>query len=340
VNPQSAPQLLKYAYETLKAPIQTDDEGKPTLDDAAVKTLIAMGYTDLHLLSEFKEVKRQLDFASIRISPRNTVHPLYLPGDKDEEEGRKGIAGTGRIQAKDPNVMQVPKPIRVMYVSHDPRNFLVEYDYDQAELRVMAALSGDVALQAALEGDVHQHHANLWGVTRDEAKTTVYAVMYGAGARKLQMTFTRRGTSTTQKECKALLDAFFETNPGVKIYREEIISRVQKDRQLRNPFGRHRNFWFPRRDVPAALDFMPQSTVADILWATIVPLAQTARSAGGRLLTIVHDSFLLELPEGTDVQPFREILTRPFNNIAPGFSLPVKWKIGSNWGTLKGAPNV
>lgn len=337
VNAQSNPQLHAFVYGKLGLPVQKDDEGKPTLDDAAVKTLLAIsGRRELEILVKVREAKKALDFIGVPLSNRRTVHPLYLPGKKDDdEEGSKGLAGTGRIQAKDPNIMQVPKAIRVMYIPHDPANLLVEYDFDQAELRVIAGLSGDSALAKALEGDVHQYHADLWGCSRDEAKTTTYAVLYGAGPRKLQMTFMRKGTTKTQAACKALLDAFFETNRGVAAYRQEIITRVQADRQLRNPFGRHRYFWYPSRDIPAALDFMPQSTVADILWASIHPIASLARDVGGRLLTIVHDSFLLEVPTATDLTPFTTLLTRPYHNIAPDFFLPVKFKVGKTWGSVK-----
>jgi DNA polymerase I-like protein with 3'-5' exonuclease and polymerase domains len=329
-------QLHKFFYQTRGLPAQYDDKGKLTLDDGALSVLGQVS-TDpaLACLLNIREAKKALDYIRVPLSPRGCVHPVYLPRAKDKEELRKGMAGTGRPQASDPNIMQVPKEVRQMYIPHHPGHILFEYDFDQAELRVMAALANDSGLAAALEGDVHQYHAELWGCDRDTAKTVTYAVMYGAGPRKLRKTLAIRGIKKSEADCRALLDAFFSTNQGVKLYREELIERVSRDRCLRNPFGRQRYFWSPKRDIPAALDFFPQSTVADMLWASIRPVAALAREQGGNLLTIVHDSFLVELPEGADAMPIYDALTRKYDNIAPGFSLPVKIKGGPNWGTLQ-----
>src|SRR2546428_5770788 len=102
--------------------------------------------------------------------------------------------------------MQVPKQIRSMYVPHQVGWKLVEFDFDAAELRVAAAVSGDTALLRALDSpDPHSANARLWGRTRAEAKTVAYGTLYGMGARKLHGIFPQLSTAS----CQHLIDSLF-----------------------------------------------------------------------------------------------------------------------------------
>src|SRR6185436_14797863 len=137
----------------------------------------------LACLIALRKLEDQAEFLEVPTDHLHCVHPSYIPASKDdktEEEGSKrGIAGTGRPQAHDPNIMQVPKKIRSMYVPHNSSHKFIEFDFDAAELRVQAAVSGDQRLIDALRGpDPHQANAHLWGCSREEAKTVAYGVNY------------------------------------------------------------------------------------------------------------------------------------------------------------------
>lgn len=343
VSISSNQQIAKLFYDKLGWPVQKDATGKRTVDEAALQRLIAGEY-DNHLcpivLRYRKAHKARKTFVDIPMDMMEyTTHPDYMPRAKDDDDSdKKGMAGTGRIQAKDPNIMQVPKKIRSMYVPSTSTSRLVEFDFDQAELRVVAALSGDTVLRARLDGpDIHQIHATRWGCDRAVGKTVTYGTLYGAGAAKIQKVLALKGVKKTKAECQRLLDSFFGDYPAVAEYRADVIQEVTKTRRLSDAFGRSRYFWNPTKDIPAALDFRCQSTVAGIVWASLKEAYELARSLDGWLLTIVHDSFLFEFPPGrmgVAIPQIRALLERPYDNVAKGFYLPTSHKVGDNWGEL------
>lgn len=214
----------------------------------------------------------------------------------------------------------------------------MEYDYDSAELRVCAGLSGDPEFSRAVNlPDIHSTHAQRWGCTRDDAKTIVYATLYGSAPKGIQGIYTRAGKPVTEAWCDGIQRQFFASYQVFAEWRRELVQRVNKDKCLVNPFGRPRYFWNTKRDVPAALDFLPQSTVADIVWSVLSPARDCVSRHGGSIRTIVHDSFLLEVPTqslGVCYQEMKKTLERPFDCIAPGFFIPTKCKVGPNWGEL------
>lgn len=341
VNPRSSTQMIKAlklkGYNVPKA------EGKETADAAAIESVVRSNPTDIGLraLLDYRDAAKSLEYLLVPLWEDGRVHPNYLPAskdDKDQETG-KGIAGTGRLQARDPNIQQVPKIIREVYIPDSSAHCFIELDFQQAELRVAAALSGDVALQHAIDGpDLHGVHAKAWGCTRDEAKTLVYASLYGAGPHKLQRTFSRNGNPRKLAECHALLTRLYESYPALKAWREELVGELSRSRRLVNPFGRQRYFWHPAKDTPAGLDFFPQSTVADIVWDRIPFVADRCRHFGGRLTALVHDSFLVQVNKRFRLdaaKALKEVLESPYDNIAPGFYLPVSIKAGPNWRHLE-----
>lgn len=341
VNPNSSHQLRKLFYDDLKLPPQKDHKGKVSVDKYCLQRLLKK--TDqrdgIQSLIDYKALVDDAEYLEVPLDHVNCIHPSYIPAGKDDKEERegetkKGIAGTGRPQAHDPNIMQVPARIRTMYVPHHSDWKLVEFDFDGAELRVAAAVSGDVALLRALEGpDLHQVNADLWGCTRAEAKTVAYGTLYGMGARKLHGIFPSRSVG----ECQSLLDSFFKAYPGLLEQKNKVIAQITKHRYLVNAFSRRRYFWNPEKDIPAALDFIPQSTVADIVWSSVNELERISKAFHGNLLTTIHDSFLFEFPPSSirgACEEIKDYLQRPFPNVAPGYFLPVSYSIGSNWGEL------
>lgn len=343
VSPTSPPQLKKLFYDVLGYPVQLE-ESKVTVNKTALQHLASITNDPaLHLLLKYRRInKMRSSFAEVNLPPDCRIHPTYLPASKDYDlDTGKGIAGTGRIQARDPNIMQQPLEARRMYVPQSADACFIEFDYDQAELRVVAALSGDSNLLQILNSDVHTIHSQRWGCSRQDAKILVYATLYGAREKKLQLVFRQKGIPRSQAQCRELQQRFFADYPQVKVWQELVAATVAAEGRLSNPFGRAR--YFPdRRDIPAALDFLPQSCVADIVWATLPPLDEALKAVGGHLTTIVHDSFLIEMPTDSvteaNVMTISNVLARELPEIAPGFSLPVSAKVGPTWGDVSTAP--
>jgi len=351
VSISSPTQIAKLIWNDLAPVHKLRPSTKKGADEATLKRLRRTNpeIPLFDLVLEFRD-KNEYWKRLNKLTPdaKGLVYPSYAPATKDDEfvdyQGKaiqfaKGIAGTGRIQAKDPNPQQITKDARTIFIPHHEPSIFLEFDYDSAELRVSAALSRDHAFMAAVNGpNLHQAHADKWGCTRDEAKTLVYATMYGASPDKIQFVYGLAGKVVSRARCRELQEKFFESYPDYAAWRQDIINTLPKTKMLRNPFGRPRYFWSPKRDTPAALDYLAQSTVADIGWTVLPDIHACIRHYKGGLRTLVHDSFLFEvveprlLPEVHDT--LKEILEQKFPQVAPDFYLPAKAKSGPNWGAL------
>lgn len=333
--------LAKYLYGELGLPAHRNKDDGWTVDSAALHDLIRTNPEHeklLRLLLEVREVNKLLDtFAKVEALD-GWVHPNYLPRQKDQrspDEGkRKGGASTGRLGCSEPNIQQQPKEARRLYVPDTEGDVFISADWNQAELRVLAALSGDAALVKALEGDVHSHTQRVMGVDRTVAKITTYLTCYGGGPRKLRESLLEAGLEKTEAECREFQDGWAKTYPMAWSYLQRLAQDGKRYGYLVDPFGRRRYFYGGGRDTPEMKDFMPQATVAGMMWASFVILHEGFRVLGGRLVSNIHDEFLGQVPRTMvpDAAALLErVLGREFDQVAPGFRVPVSIKVGTNW---------
>lgn len=339
VNPHSPHQLRKYLYDTLGLPTQRNKYDGVTTDEGALKSLIEgePRHTDLlKLLLRIREIsKLKSTYSEVAIGADGCVHPGYLPMNKDTDSAG---AATGRLASSEPNIQNQPPRARCIFVPHQEGMVLVEGDFSQIELRIAAALAKDQGLLEALRGDVFSEIMRLLGCDRVRAKNVVYGSLYGAGPRKLAMLLRQRGLPTTERDARDLQDRLARAYPRLWGWRSEVGRSASRERVLVNPFGRRRYFYAGSSDTPAAIDFLPQSTAADILWSCLVPSSEVAQATGASLLTTVHDSLLFEVwSEGVHdfVQSISEVLAQEWPQVAQGFRVPVKFKVGKNWGEME-----
>lgn len=350
VNPLSTQQLHKYLYGTLGMEEKRNKQDGVTTDAEALYDLkreYPQYASIIEALENYRDINKSLGtyaktLAGLIDQHHDRVHPQYLPGGQEGETfGRKGSASTGRPGVSNPNIQNQTPEARRMYIPDTPRHCLLEYDYSQAELRVIAADSGDERLKAALESaDIHQVTADSLGIPRQIAKNTIYASSYLGGAKTIQSMMKRKGTFAEIKAIKtaqALLNGEYR-----KMFARQaaLISLGSSQGYIRNAFDRVRFFYDKENDAPEMADFIPQSTVADITWVVLGQLAVAARKYGGRVMTLVHDSFLLQVEEQyveAAKEEFRAIMEQRFDNVAPGFYLPTVCKVGKpgqSWGDL------
>lgn len=352
-SPSSNKQVQAFLYETSGLPISYNKYGGTTADAASLKEALTwLGRQKesaprtrteraLSCLLRYREVsKLRSTYAEYPLGDDGCIHPSYLPATKDDDNAGfgKGLAGTGRITSRNPNIQNQPPEARRLYVPHRADLILVEADYSQIELRVVAALSDDKALREALEGDVHSHTQALLGVDRVRAKNVMYGTIYGAGPRKLSMVLKARGYDISERDARELQDALARAYPGLWRWRTRIVEEVGRTFKLATPFGMHRYFYGGRRDAPAAIDFLPQGTAAGITWQILPPLEAAMQAVGGALLNLVHDSTLNEVPrtrleEG--IAALKGVMEVEWPQIEPGFRVPVSVKVGENWGEMK-----
>ena len=241
----------------------------------------------------------------------------------------QAVTATGRLSSSGPNLQNIPvrgedgREIRKAFVPEAGEVFF-SADYSQIELRIMAHLSGDDALQRDfLDGrDIHAATAArvfrkpLSEVTRDErrkAKTANFGIIYGISAFGLA-----ERMEVSRSEAKSLIDSYFETYPRIKAYMAESIAKARERGYITTAFGRRRYLpditshnatvrgYAERNAVNAPI----QGTAADIIKIAMVRIDHRLRREGlkARMILQVHDELNFSVPPA-ELPTLRRLVT-------------------------------
>ncbi len=367
-SPRSTHDLQKLFYGEWKLPVHKTREDGITVDELAcvkLRSYIQSDYaatfdegpwrTDsrctprvFDLLLSIRDVAKTIKtyVQPVALADIGRVYPQYMPVAKDDEHEKrrtsrsKGNTATGRLASFGPNLQNQPKKVRRLYVPDKPHFAFVQADYKSAELFVMAYMAGDRRLQDDLKHDMHQRNADRFNTTRKTAKNVTYAAQYLAGPNKVSdMILEQEHVYIDSAECARLMEGMASFYTDVTAYKQLLITQCDVKHYIRNPFGRVRFFYDGA--APAAVNYIPQSTVADVLWCVLYDVAEMARQCGGRITTTVHDSILIQVPAHRVEQAARGMKTlmeRPFDCVAPGFHIPVEIEVappGASWAEVK-----
>jgi len=375
VSATSSQQVAKLLYKEWGLPVNRTTEDGTSVDELALvksRSFVDLNRdTDLHpgawrsdpratprtfdLLLKIRKTSKMLGtyVQPVMLGEENWVHPSYLPASKDDERGgkkmdNKGNTATGRLSSYKPNIQNQMKDtigrfnVRNLYVPDQDDWSFVEADYKSAELFVLAGAAGDMRLLTdLLSGDMHGRNASRFGIGRPVAKNVTYASMYLAGpAKQSEMILEQEHMFIAPNICLTTSESIWGYYSATNAYRQLLVELCDKQGWIENAFGRVRYFHDGR--APAAVDFIPQSTVADIIWCVLKPVAELTRKYGGRLVTTVHDSILVCVPSAVRYEvavEMKKIMERRFDCVRKGFYIPVDLKIGeagASWGDLKG----
>ncbi len=263
---------------------------------------------------------------------------------------------TGRISSSEPNLQNIPvrteegKEIREAFL---PREgwVLLDADYSQIELRLMAHFSGDPALIDAFRKgeDIHARTASeIFDVPpewvtpelRSRAKAVNFGLIYGISGFGLS-----RNTGVSRKEAAAFIEKYFKTYPGVKRFMDRTAAEGADRGYAETLMGRRR--YLPELKSPkapirefgkrAAMNTPVQGTAADIIKLAMVRIDKALREAGlqSRLILQVHDELLLECPP-EEADRAAELLREAMEG-AIGLSVPLVAEVhrGENWAEAK-----
>ena len=262
------------------------------------------------------------------------------------------VTATGRLSSTEPNLQNIPvrkklgAEIRKMFVA-GPDMVLVDADYSQIELRLLAHISGDEAMREAfLSGeDFHTVTASkVFGVPveavtptlRSRAKAVNFGIVYGISAFSLA-----QDIGVFPNEAKAYMDAYLDKYHGVRDYMERIKTRAKEDGYVSTMFGRRRylpelrsaNFNVRSFGERVALNMPVQGAAADIIKLAMVNVHRRLREQGlkARLLLQVHDELIVECPQ-EEAETVRQLLEREMEN-AVTLSVPLiaEAHIGHSW---------
>ncbi len=262
------------------------------------------------------------------------------------------VTATGRLSSTEPNLQNIPvrkelgAQIRNMFVAA-PGMMLVDADYSQIELRLLAHISGDQAMKEAfLSGeDFHTVTASkVFGVPveqvtptlRSRAKAVNFGIVYGISAFSLAQDI---GVYTN--EAKAYMEAYLERYHGVRDYMKNIVESAKEKGYVSTIYGRRRylpelkssNFNMRSFGERVALNMPVQGTAADIIKLAMVNVHRRLKETGlkARLILQVHDELIVECP-GEEAEQVRDILTEEMENAAH-LSVPLvaEAHIGHSW---------
>ncbi|MDR1157139.1 MAG: DNA polymerase I [Oscillospiraceae bacterium] len=264
---------------------------------------------------------------------------------------------TGRLSSTEPNLQNIPVrhelggALRGMFVPEDGW-VLVDADYSQIELRVLAHIAEDATMRRAFEegADIHTVTASqVFGVPagavtplmRRHAKAVNFGIVYGISAFSLA-----DDIGVSQAEARRYIDSYLENYAGVKAYMRDIVERARRDGFVTTLFGRRR--WLPElaaanRNVRAfgermALNTPIQGTAADIIKLAMVAVHRRLRAEGlrARLILQVHDELIVECPREEGPQVAR-LLTEEMEGVCPlNPPLRAESHVGENWLAAKG----
>jgi len=262
------------------------------------------------------------------------------------------IAATGRLSSTDPNLQNIPvrsevgRRIRAAFVPQDAEHVLVDADYSQIELRVLAHVSEDAALTAAFrEGaDVHARTAaaifglderDVDGEMRRQAKVVNFGVIYGMGA------FALAGNlGLPVAEAKRFIDEYFRLYAGVKAWTEATIAGARERGWVENLFGRRRylpdiasdNRQLRENTERIAVNTPIQGSAADLIKLAMIRLdALAAERPELRMILQVHDELLFEVPRAR-VDDWLPVIRREMEQAAElRVPLVAEPAVGDSW---------
>ena len=267
------------------------------------------------------------------------------------------VTATGRLSSTEPNLQNIPtrtdlgSEIRRMFVPADGC-VLVDADYSQIELRLLAHIAGDETMRESFlaGGDFHaETAAKVFHVARKDvthemrrsAKAVNFGIVYGISAFSLSQDI---GVSVA--EAKAYMEAYFATFPGVRKYMDEVVEKAKAAGYVETLFHRRRdlpelkssNFNMRSFGERVALNMPIQGTAADVMKLAMVAVHRRlkAENLRARLVLQVHDELIVECPE-SEAETVAKLLTEEMENVVR-LSVPLTadahW--GKNWLEAKG----
>lgn len=256
-------------------------------------------------------------------------------------------ARTGRLSSSEPNMQNIPirtplgSQLRQFFVAK-PGCTLVDADYSQIELRLLAHISGDESMrQAFLTGqDIHRSTAAkiynlppemITPALRSSAKAVNFGIVYGIGAFSLS-----RDINVSVKEADQFIKNYLATFPGVKNYMDETIAHGTEKGYVTTLFGRRRalpelaskNHNLRALGERMAMNTPIQGTAADVIKLAMVKVWRRLRAdrLAAKLILQVHDELIVEAPEA-EAETVARILKEEMEG-AVSYSVPLTADVG------------
>lgn len=346
-NINSPKQLGEVLFEKLRLPIiKKTKNGYSTSVDVLEK--LKGSHEVIDLIMEYRHlVKLKGTYADGLLTVINNKT------GKIHSNFNQTVTVTGRISSTEPNLQNIPirtelgRQIRKMFTSSDAEHILVDADYSQIELRVLAHISEDKNMSEAFNNaeDIHTRTASqifnvdtesVTSEMRSRAKTVNFGIVYGMGDFSLAQEL-----GIKKYEAKEYIDNYFVNFSGVKNYMENIVETAKKDGYVTTIFGRRRylpelnagNFIQRSFGERIAMNTPIQGSAADIIKIAMVNIYRKLKSENlkSKLVLQVHDELIIDACK-SELEQVKGILKYEMEN-AVNLSVPLiaDMNVGETW---------
>ena len=346
-NINSPKQLGDILFDKLELPVQKKTKTGYSTDIEVLEKLSGM-HPIVEKVIDYRQVMK------LKSTYIDGLLPLIHPSDgKIHSSFHQTVTATGRISSTDPNLQNIPirdemgRRIRKVFTASDEEHILVDADYSQIELRVLAHISGDPNLLEAFlqKQDIHRRTAaDIFGVSMDEvtgeqrssAKAVNFGIIYGISDFGLA-----RNLGITRAKAKKYIDSYLQRFPMVQEYMTKIVLDGKKHGYVSTLFNR-------RREIPElssrnhnirssgeriALNTPIQGTAADIIKLAMIRVHGELkdRNLKSRLILQVHDELIIDAWL-SELEEVKELLQNQMENaIELAVPLVVDIGTGKNW---------
>ncbi len=263
------------------------------------------------------------------------------------------VTATGRISSTEPNLQNIPvrtelgRELRRMFVAGGDDKILVDADYSQIELRVLAAISGDENMCEAFTQnmDIHSRTASqvfgipieeVSSVMRGRAKAVNFGIVYGIGAYSLA-----QDLKITRKEADEYIKGYLKHYPKVDKYMKDIVEQARRDGYVSTLYNRRR--YLPELKASnkvtqafgerVARNAPIQGTAADIIKIAMVNVYKRLKDEGlkSKLILQVHDELIVEAKKDEQEAVEKIVSEEMQNAVSLSVPLPVDLNAGHSW---------
>jgi DNA polymerase-1 len=340
-NVNSNLQLAQVLYEELKLPVLKRGKTGPSTDQEVLEKMSEQ-YPLCRALLDYRGL------AKLKSTYLDTLPTLLGADGRLHTSFHQAAAATGRLSSSDPNLQNIPirselgREIRRAFIA-EPGCQLVSADYSQIELRILAHIADDEALQDAFrrDEDVHTRTAaevfaipptEVTANQRRAAKAINFGIAYGLSPHGLS---TRLDIPT--EEARLIIERYFERYSGIQRYLEQTVERARQTGYVETLFGRRRfmpelhsrNRNAAQAAERAAINMPIQGTAADLIKLAMIQIdrALDERKLRARMLLQVHDELLFEVPE-PELEEVKQLVGELMSGVAT-LKVPLNVDVGS-----------
>ena len=263
------------------------------------------------------------------------------------------VAVTGRLSSTEPNLQNIPirtdlgRALRKYFITKSDEYALIDADYSQIELKVLAHMSGDANMIHAFRSgaDIHTMTASqVFGVSpsdvtselRKRAKAVNFGIVYGIGSFSLS-----KDLQVSNKEAKMYIDSYFATYPDVHRFINSLIEDAKEHGYAKTMFGRIR--YIPELSSTnknlqafgerAAMNSPIQGTAADIIKIAMINVDRALKKSGidAKLILQVHDELIIEAHKGCAEEAYEILKSEMEKATELLVPLTADVAIGDNW---------